>query len=167
MEVHTNVAEADVGKITPGMRASFGVDAHPSRTFEAVVRQVRDNATTLQNVVTYDAVLDVDNADRLLKPGMTANVTFTHALRDDATRLPNAALRFRPDAATAAAMGGPASAAPRGDQRVVWLLRGGRATVQTITVGISDGTFTEVVAGDVRPGDHAVVEAIAAKRAPR
>jgi HlyD family secretion protein len=166
MQVHTNVAEADVGKITPSMRATFGVDAFPSRNFDAVVRQVRDNATTLQNVVTYDAVLDVDNADGLLKPGMTANVTFTYASRDDAVRLPNAALRFRPDAATIAATGVPAPSAPRGAERVVWILRDGRAVAETITVGISDGTFTEVVAGNVRPDERVVVDAAAPKRGP-
>ena len=74
MQVDTNVAEGDVGKIREKMDATFTVDAYPTRTFRGIVRQVRDNATTIQNVVTYDAVIDVDNSDLALRPTMTANV---------------------------------------------------------------------------------------------
>jgi HlyD family secretion protein len=103
MQVDTNVAEADVGKIREGMPVSFGVDAYPNRAFTGRLRQVRDNAQTLQNVVTYDAVVDVDNFERLLKPGMTATVTFVYAQRADALRISNAALRFKPRSALFAA----------------------------------------------------------------
>ena len=99
MQVDTSVAEADVGKLKAGMSASFFVDAYPTKRFEGVVRQIRNAATTVQNVVTYDAVIDVDNPDLDLKPGMTATVTFVYASKDDVLEVPNAALRFRPSAA--------------------------------------------------------------------
>jgi HlyD family secretion protein len=95
MQVDTSVAEADVGKLTAGMDATFVVDAFPGERFNGKVRQIRNAAQTLQNVVTYDAVIDVDNADLKLRPGMTANVNFIFANRDSVLRVPNAALRFR------------------------------------------------------------------------
>lgn len=96
MQVDTSVAEADIGKLTGGMDASFIVDAFPGERFKGKVRQIRNAAQTVQNVVTYDAVIDVDNADLKLRPGMTANVNFVFASRDNVLRVPNAALRFRP-----------------------------------------------------------------------
>ena len=104
MQVDTNVSEADVGRVKAGMAVSFVVDAFPDKHFAGVVRQVRDNAQTVQNVVTYDAVIDVANPELLLKPGMTANVTFVYADRDEVLRVPNAALRFRPDPEALAAV---------------------------------------------------------------
>ncbi len=108
MQVDTSVAEADVGRLIDGMPASFTVDAYPGETFRGRVRQIRNAPQTVQNVVTYDAVIDVDNPDLRLRPGMTANVTFVYAQKDDVLRVPNAALRFRPPAGivtTAAATG--------------------------------------------------------------
>jgi len=104
MQVDTNVSEADVGRVKAGMAVTFVVDAFPDKQFAGVVRQVRDNAQTVQNVVTYDAVIDVANPELLLKPGMTANVTFVYADRDEVLRVPNAALRFRPDPEALAAV---------------------------------------------------------------
>lgn len=98
MQVDTAVAEADVGKLQPGMDAVFTVDAFVGERFRGKVRQIRNAATTVQNVVTYDGVIDVDNPELKLRPGMTANVTFTWAERDDVLRVPNAALRFKPPA---------------------------------------------------------------------
>lgn len=106
MQVNTSVAESDVGKLKGGMRASFTVDAYPGERFRGEVRQVRDAATTTQNVVTYDAVLDVKNEDLKLKPGMTANVTFVYARSEDVLKVPNAALRFRMPGAGKKANGG-------------------------------------------------------------
>lgn len=167
MQVDTNVAEGDVGKIREGMTATFTVDAYPTRTFTGVVRQVRDNAQTVQNVVTYDAVIDVANPDLALRPTMTANCTFVYATRDDATRLPSAALRFKPDAATIAAMASASRAeavAPRdglaADERVVWIMRDLRPRPVVARIGIGDGMVTEVASGDVRAGDSVVTEAI-------
>ena len=112
MQVDTSVAEADIGKLQPGMRAMFTVDAYPNERFRGTIRQVRNSPQTVQNVVTYDAVIDVDNADLKLKPGMTANCTFTYADRENALRLPSAALRFRPPAEVLAAAGAAPAATP-------------------------------------------------------
>jgi HlyD family secretion protein len=169
MQVDTNVAEADVGKVSTGMDVTFTVDAYPGRTFHGRLRQVRDNAQTIQNVVTYDAVVDVDNGARLLKPGMTANVTFAYAHEADAVRVPNAALRFRPDAASVAEMTGGRPLPPTPpDRRLIWLLRSGKPVAVTLRPGISDGTFTALGDGDVHAGDLAIVEtqSDAAKRSP-
>jgi HlyD family secretion protein len=96
MQVHAAVSEADVGRLQPQMPATFVVDAYPNERFKGVIRQIRDAPQTLQNVVTYDAVIDVDNPDHRLKPGMTANVTFVYAEHKGVLRVPSAALRFLP-----------------------------------------------------------------------
>jgi HlyD family secretion protein len=163
MQVDTNVAEGDVGKLREGMDATFTVDAYPERVFRGRVRQVRENATTLQNVVTYDAVIDVDNGDGSLRPTMTATASFVYANKMDAPRLPNAALRFRPDSATVTAMIGEAAPSVRPsapDDRLVWILRSGRAEAHVVRIGIGDGMLTEIVSGDVGPGDTVVTEAV-------
>jgi HlyD family secretion protein len=183
MQVDTNVAESDVGRLQANMPASFTVDAFPGRVFQGNVRQVRNAPQTVQNVVTYDAVVDVNNPDLALKPGMTATVTFVYAEKDDALRVPNAALRFRPppgmlrpkDGAGAGrgeARGG-ASASPAADEgasrakqdrpgdgaRAVWVLREGKPQQVRIRTGISDGTSTEVVEGQLEPGDLVITDA--------
>jgi HlyD family secretion protein len=96
MQVDTNVAEADIGRVKDGMAITFGVDAYPREQFSGAVRQIRNAPQTVQNVVTYDVVIDVANSDLRLKPGMTANVTFIYAETEAVLRVPNAALRFRP-----------------------------------------------------------------------
>jgi HlyD family secretion protein len=162
MQVDTNVAEGDVGRLHAGMEATFTVDAYPGRIFRGEVRQVRDNATTLQNVVTYDAVIDVDNGDMSLRPAMTANASFVYATRAHATRIANAALRFKPDTVTIASMtgGAPAPALPEDvDARLVWVLRGAVATARVVRIGIGDGVLTEIADGDVHAGEVLVTEA--------
>lgn len=172
MQVDTSVAEADVGRLRAGMDASFTVDAYPSDVFHGTVRQIRNAPQTVQNVVTYDAVIDVGNPDLKLKPGMTANVTFVYAQKDDVLRVPNAALRFRPPPdlpAFSAARPGP-NGAGRGPQqapkqvdtpdlRTVWAVRDGQPVPVRIRTGISDGAFTEVVEGGLQPGDRLVTDA--------
>ena len=86
MQVDTNVAEADVGRIAAGMTATFTVDAYPAETFRGTIREIRNAPQTVQNVVTYDGVIDVDNPELKLKPGMTANVTVVYAERADVLR---------------------------------------------------------------------------------
>ncbi len=165
MQVDTNVTEADVGKIRAQMPVTFTVDAYPGKQFDGVVRQVRDNAQTVQNVVTYDAVIDVDNSQRFLKPGMTASVTFVYADKKDVVRVPTSALRFRPDAPTLALMQTAPPPAVRANERVAWVLRGEKAVPVVVEVGISDGTHTEVASGELHPGDVLIDEANAeAKR---
>jgi HlyD family secretion protein len=211
MQVDTSVAEADVGKLRPEMNATFLVDAYPQERFRGKVRQIRNAPQTVQNVVTYDAVIDVENPDLKLKPGMTANVTFIYAEKSEVLRVPNAALRFRApaeltkkaetsasnaSAPNAAASSNVPNAAPatvgsadkpvsdrprqgrggegrsgegrgggqRGpreepDQRTVWVLPmlGDPRSVR-IRTGISDGTLTEVIEGDLHAGDALITE---------
>jgi HlyD family secretion protein len=185
MQVDTSVAEGDVGKIQEGMKVTFAVDAYPGKRFDGAVRQVRDNAQTVQNVVTYDAVIDVDNGQRLLKPGMTANVTFTPAEKNDVLRVPNAALRFKPDTAGlplssaswpvasssaqpagAPPAAGPGGRLPRTDRRTVWILRDSAPVAVPVQIGLTDGSLTEIVSGDLQDGDLAITEAIPPPGAP-
>jgi HlyD family secretion protein len=153
MQVDTNVAEADVGKLTSGMKAVFRVDAFPGETFHGAVRQIRSAAQVVQNVVTYDAVIDVDNGGLKLKPGMTANVTFVFAEKDDALKIPTAALRFRPPAALAQTQ--PLLA---DGERLVWTMHDGRPQPVRVRTGLTEGAITEVVEGAVSPGDALVID---------
>jgi HlyD family secretion protein len=176
MQVDTSVAEADVGKLTPKMQAVFSVDAYPNEKFKGTVRQIRNAPQTVQNVVTYDAVIDVDNVQLKLKPGMTANVTFVYAEKDDVLRVANAALRFRPPPELLApkehesSSGSAAAAVPpkhtrpphdgtATDRRTVWVLRSERPAPVSIRIGVSDGTLTEVADGELNEGDLAITEA--------
>lgn len=109
MEVHTNVAESDIGRLKPGMRVSFTVDAYPGEPFRGEIRDIRNAPQVVQNVVTYDAVIDVSNPDLKLKPGMTATVSVVTDRRNDVLTVPNAALRFRPDGAGPQGGAGPAA----------------------------------------------------------
>ena len=109
MEVHTNVAESDVGQLLPDMKVTFTVDAYPTEKFRGKVKQIRNAAQTLQNVVTYDAVVLVDNDELKLRPGMTASVTFIVEDRREALMVPNGALRFTPPDPAIAALAPPAA----------------------------------------------------------
>jgi HlyD family secretion protein len=116
MEVHTNVAESDIGRLKPGMRVSFTVDAYPGEPFRGSIRDIRNAPQVVQNVVTYDAVIDVANPDLKLKPGMTATVSIVTDRRRDVLTVPNTALRFRPEGAGTGAAppgGGPPGAGER------------------------------------------------------
>ena len=169
MELHVDVDEADVGQVRTGQAASFTVDAYPQRTFPAQVTQVRFGAQEVAGVITYKAVLKVDNAALLLRPGMTATADILVNSIEDALLVPNAALRFRPPAPEAGQTGGgsmlgrlmprpPRAPARRDGERAqdreqsVWVLRDGVPTEITVSVGVSDGQFTQVVSGDVQPG---------------
>ncbi|HEY9724417.1 MAG TPA: efflux RND transporter periplasmic adaptor subunit [Oscillatoriaceae cyanobacterium] len=151
LQVDTSVAEADIGKLRPGMPASFQVDAYPGQEFKGTVRQVRNAATTTQNVVTYDAVIDVSNPDLRLKPGMTANVTFVVAQDAKALRVPNTALRFTPSRLHRKPMTLPP------DTRLVWVLDGKRPHPVKVKTGITDGQNTQIVSGDLQEGQQVIV----------
>jgi HlyD family secretion protein len=162
MQVDTNVAEADVGRVRPGMTATFTVDAFPGKRWKGTVRQVRNAPQTVQNVVTYDAVIDVENPELELKPGMTATVTFVYAEKDDVLRVPNAALRFRAPPDLAKRAGKPPS--PDSGARLVWRLDDPSAAGATpvpvvVKLGVSDGTVTELVDGPLKEGDALVTDA--------
>ena len=121
MEVHTNVAESDIGRLKPGMRVTFTVDAYPGEPFRGSIRDIRNAPQVVQNVVTYDAVIDVGNDDLKLKPGMTATVSIVTDRRRDVIAVPNTALRFRPEGVPAggagAAVGGASPAGAGAGQR--------------------------------------------------
>lgn len=177
MQIDAAFAEADIGLVHVGQAVRFAVDAFPSRTFQGQVKQLRLSPTTVQNVVTYDVVVAVDNADQLLLPGMTAYVTIGVANKDDALLVPNAALRFRParsdeskDKATEASRGGrPEEKKGRkgGASGMVHVLSGGNLRPVAVSLGISDHRMTEVAGGELQAGDVVVVgEKGAAEGAP-
>jgi HlyD family secretion protein len=159
MQVDTSISEADVGKLQAGMPSTFTVDAYPDEPFAGTVRQVRNAATTVQNVVTYDAVLDVDNPALKLKPGMTANVSLVYARKDNALRVPNAAIRFQPDVALLHGLGiTPPPPNETLTRKCLWTLHEGRPVAVQVDAGISDGTLTEVAGGDLHDGDTLITD---------
>ncbi len=158
MQVDSNASESDIGYVKEGQKATFRVDAFPDRDFEGVVAQVRQAPITVQNVVTYDVVVSVENPELLLKPGMTANVNIVTASKAKVVRVPIDALRFAPPGeppANSAALDG----AP-GQQTRVWVLDNRKVTPVTITTGLSDGTWVEVAQGDVQPGERVVTDEV-------
>lgn len=156
MQIDASFAEADVGRIKVGQPVQFTVDAFPDRTFRATVRQIRLNATTQQNVVTYDVVVAVDNPDQILMPGMTAYVNVQVASVKDALVVPNAALRFRPPEASETAR---ARAPTRSDGRsgTVYVLDAGKPRALAVRPGISDGRVTEIAGGELKVDDAVIV----------
>ncbi len=189
MQVDTNVAEADIGKLKPEMTATFLVDAWPQAPFKGKIRQIRNAPITVQNVVTYDAVIDVENPELKLKPGMTANVSVVYAQADDALRVPNAALRFRPSADLLGSGGGRKGGNDDGDAgggerrgrgearegregrdggaegkgprpKQVWVLRGLKLVPVKVETGITDGSYTEITGGKLQEGDLVVTESV-------
>ncbi len=210
MQIDTAVAEGDVGRLREGMKATFSVDAYPGKTFEGKVRQVRNSPTTTSGVVTYDAVIDVDNQDHALRPGMTANVTFVLEQVENVVKIPNAALRFKPSreqmmalaekfglmrggmghrgsgagSAAGSSAGGPGggpggmqvgmgggmrpdgmSGASGGsgkskdpDRKMLWKLVEGKPKPVFVKIGLTDGSTTQLVEGDLQPGDQLITE---------
>ncbi len=179
MQVHTSVAEADVGRLEAGMAASFTVDAFSGRRFEGKVAQIRNAAQTVQNVVTYDAVIEANNEELKLRPGMTATVTVVWAEKTDVPAVSNLALRFAPPREANGVPAVVASAQERGpkvspevqdaagkmrgkgkrERRSLWVLRAGRPYEVAVTPGVTDGSFTELVKSDLAIGDRIITEA--------
>jgi len=176
MELHVDVDEADVGQVKEGQEATFAVDAHPNRTFPALIAQVRYGSQTVNGVVTYKTVLNVDNSDLSLRPGMTATADITVKKVENAILLPNAALRFAPliKEKEITSNGGllsklmprrrhRSSQEQRKDDTVdnkqsVWTLRDGQLIAIAIITGVTDGKMTEVISGDIEPGMELVVD---------
>lgn len=164
MELHAAVAEADVGLLRDGMKVELAFDAYPERTFAGTVRQVRNQATTTSNVVTYDALVAIDNRDGALRPGMTATATFLVAEARDVLVVPTKALRYRPSRPAPEA-GGATADAPRaengdragrrrgGRSPAVWVLRDGKPARVAVEAGLTDGTSTAITGGELREGD--------------
>ncbi len=202
MQVATSISESDVGRLAAGMKTTFTVDAFPGQRFQGSIVQVRNAATTVQNVVTYNAIIEFDNAELKLRPGMTASVSITYSERNDVLTIPNAALRFNPppeanlkapDKAvrtrpegsgrapsadpsavpSGSASGGaadpaaaPSQASPRAsgrssgssDWRTVWIPKGTSAEAITVRLGLSDGTYSELVNAKLNEGDLVVID---------
>ena len=157
MQVNAAVSETDIGKIGEGGGADFRVDAYPERRFHGVVSQVRFAETIVDNVVTYITLIDVDNPDLALRPGMTATVSFEVARADNALIVPNAAMRFNPVAAPADIdFGRPGKA--RKMQPRVFKLDAGRLVEVPIEPGLTDGSFTEVRSRELQEKDAVVIE---------
>ncbi len=163
MQADTNVSESDIGGIKEGDKALFTVDAFPNRTFQGTVTQVRQSPQNVQNVVTYDVVVSVDNPDLALKPGMTAANRIVTAERENVLRVPSQALRYSPEG-LAGARG------PRGQRGVtakptangtrsgrVYVLRDGKPVAVRVTAGLDDDSFTEIVKGDLKPGEQVII----------
>ncbi len=182
MEVHTNVDEADVGNVREAQEVTFTVDAFPSRRFRGRVHQVRNAPIVVQNVVTYVAVVRIDNKELLLKPGMTANVQFLVSRKEDVLTIPNMAMRFKPpeekeeaqellrreQSRTAPKVGerrtsrqsaaGGSGAGGGGTRRArIYLLKDDKAQPVEIQLGITDGSRTEVRSGDVKENDPVII----------
>lgn len=150
MQVDTNVSETDIGAIREGQKASFHVESYPARSFDATVVQVRQAPQTIQNVVTYDVVLGVDNRELLLKPGMTATVKIVTDARPNVLRVPDQALRYTPSA-----IAPPAPRRP--GEKVVWTLADGRPVAVPIVAGLDDDSFSEVLGGGLAAGQPVIV----------
>jgi len=153
MQVDSSVAEADIGKIQIDQPVEFTVDAYPESPFNGRVSEIRNAPITVQNVVTYDVVVKVDNPELKLKPGMTANVSIIVSSKKDILKIPNSALRFRP----AEKRDMPAK---RQKGSGVWVLENGKPSRIEVTTGISDGTYTELLSGDIGEGREVIVQSL-------
>jgi HlyD family secretion protein len=162
MQIDTNVDEADIGKVGVGQEVSFTVDAYPDTIFNGKVSEVRNAPTTVSNVVTYDVVIQVSNPQLKLKPGMTANVSITIETRHDVLRIPNAALRFKPADAKMVDDRTPDKRGMKGTK--VWILENRKPRAVNVTVGLSDGSYTEIIEGDLKAGQEIVTDNLSGKK---
>lgn len=177
MELHVEIDEADVGQVVDGQEAIFTVDAYPEDTFPAQITQVRFAPISSEGVVTYEAILSVDNSSLRLRPGMTATATITVMKISDTLLVPNEALRFSPklkDEGGASGNGGVMNAfiprppgrngqaAPEqasGVNRQVWVLdKQGEPRPAKIRIGASDGSYTQLVSGDLVQNDQVIID---------
>jgi HlyD family secretion protein len=166
VEVEASIPEADIGDIRVGQPVTFTVDAYADDVFRGTVSEVRLSATTFQNVVTYPVIVEADNPEDKLMPGMTANITCEVARRDSALKLPNAALRFKPDSDIASKDDSNQSegSVKRSSSRTeVWVLNERKLEAVPVTLGISDGAFTEIVEGNLKEGQEVVTGVAEAK----
>ena len=183
MELHVDVDEADVGQVTKGQEATFTVDAHPGRTFPARITQVRYGSQTVNGVVTYKTVLNVDNSDLSLRPGMTATADITINKVENAILVPNAALRFIPPVKKKEAPSNGSSLLnkllprrhrspskqrkdPTANNKLqhVWTLRDGKLLAIAVSIGATDGRMTEVKSSDIEPGIPLVIDTVRSER---
>jgi HlyD family secretion protein len=147
MQVDANVSESDIGGIENGNKATFTVDAYAKRVFEGTVTQVRQSPQTVQNVVTYDVVVSVDNSDLALKPGLTAATRIIVDQRSAVLRVPNPALRYVPTGTDVGDVKQPR----------IWVFRDGAPAPVQVTTGLDDDDFTEIVRGELKPNDRVII----------
>jgi len=181
MELHVDVDEADIGQVKEGQEATFDVDAYPDRTFKATITQTRYGSKTVEGVVTYETVLEVDNSDLSLRPGMTATADITVKKLEGAVLVLSTALRFSPPvqetkAPSRGLLGAmlprppmspskpPENETGNGKQQKVWILKDGQPVAVPVTIGATNGVMTEVVKGDITPGTAVVVDVATAGR---
>jgi HlyD family secretion protein len=149
MQIDTTVAEADIGNIRLGQAVTFTVDAFQNQSFKGIVKQIRLNPIILQNVVSYNVVVSAENLDGKLMPGMTAHVFVVANQRNAALRVPNSALRFKPEQDADTEQKKPQSTQ-------VYLVQDGEPKAVAVNTGISDGNYTEITGGDLREGDRVI-----------
>jgi HlyD family secretion protein len=157
MQVDTNVSESDIGGIQEGGSATFTVDAFPRRSFQGRISQVRQSPQTVQNVVTFDVVVSVNNSDLALKPGMTAATRIVVNQRNDVVRVPSRSLRFMPSNAPSTPSAIGAVAPSNNSQAQVWVLREDKPVTVPVEIGLDDDSFVEITDGSLKPGDQVVV----------
>jgi len=158
MQIDTNVDEADIGKVKVGQEVSFNVDAYPDTIFTGKVAVVRNAPITVSNVVTYDVVIQVNNTQLKLKPGMTANVSITIETRPDVLRIPNAALRFKPAEVKGKSEKTPDKQRMKGTK--VWILENDKPKPAKVSIGLSDGNYTEISAGELKEGQEIITDSL-------
>ena len=151
MQIDTNVAEADIGKVQLNQDVEYTLDGYPDMTFKGKVRQIRITPTTLQNVVTYDVVVNVDNKDLKLKPGMTANVSIITSKKKNILMVSNAGLRFTPNTD---------EDAPKYKEQGIWILKDEKPERVKIKTGVSDGAYTEIVSGKLNEAQKVIINKI-------
>lgn len=161
MQINISVAEADIGQLHIGQVINFTVDAFQQRQFTGTVKQVRLNPTIQENVVTYNVVALVDNAEGMLLPGMTANIHFIVLQKNDVLRIPNASLRFQPKEGESDDANKPGS--PSNSSRV-FLLTEGKPTAVNVITGATDGNYTEIRDDNIKVGDKVIISEITDKK---
>ena len=161
MQVNISVAEADIGQLHIDQLINFTVDAFQQRKFAGRVKQIRLNPTIQENVVTYNVVAMVDNADGALLPGMTANINFIVMQKHDVLRVSNAALRYQPKDVES---GESAKTARVPNQATLYLLSQERPEPIHVLTGITDGNYTEITSGEIKPGEKVIISEVADKK---
>jgi len=152
MQIEASVVESDIARVKTGQKVEFSVDSFPDEIFIGTVTQVRNEAITTSNVVTYEVIIEVDNKDLKLKPGMTANVEIITADKNNILVVPNKALRFYITDET--------GKAPRYKDKGIWLLKNGQPKRVAVKVGISDDENSEIISDIIKAGDEVILEKI-------
>jgi HlyD family secretion protein len=164
MQVHTNVDEADIGRVTVGQKAVFSVPAFPDQFFEATVNQIRNDPKVEQNVVTYNVILDVENKEMKLRPGMTANVRILLTEVPDALNVPDQVMRFSPPESLAKEFASKLQPLKSGERRIWKLEPEDKLRPIIVKAGIAAAEHIQIISDEVKPGDKMVTEAVIKKK---